>query len=109
MTPGILLPPVLPDRFCRVVQPITVRKQRDQFDGVEKLHRVRLWPAQRPQLSRADEDGDIIRRAVQQLRHFTRQQPDQQRSSVCKLTVPFLSTTEADSLVVIAEQAVTDG
>jgi hypothetical protein len=58
---GILSPPVLADRFRRVVQPFAVGNQCDQFDGAKEFHRVRSWPAERPQFSRADEDGDIVR------------------------------------------------
>jgi len=55
------------------VQPFTISQQRDKLDGAEKLHRVRVRPAQWPQLAGTDENGDIVRRAVQQLRHMSRQ------------------------------------
>src|ERR1035437_6914785 len=46
MTAGILSLPKLSDGFGRVVEPVAVGEQRDQFDGTEKLHRIRVWPAQ---------------------------------------------------------------
>jgi len=78
MTPGILSPPELPNRFGRLIQPVAVGEQCDQFDGAEKLHRVGPGLAQRPQLSRTDENGDIIRGAVQKLRHLPRQEAGRQ-------------------------------
>jgi hypothetical protein len=78
MTTGILSLPVLADGFRRFVQPITVSQLRHQFDGAEKLHRVRVWPAQWPQFSSTDENSDIFRCAVQQLRHLSSEQPGRQ-------------------------------
>jgi hypothetical protein len=57
LPPGILSPPELPDGFCRLIQPLTIRQQRNQFDGTEKLHRIGVRPAQRPQLPRTDDNG----------------------------------------------------
>jgi len=42
MAPGILAPPELADRFRRLIEPVRVRQQRDQFDGAEEFHRVRF-------------------------------------------------------------------
>jgi len=75
ITPGIFSLPELADRFCGLVQPVRVSQQRDESNGAEKLHRVWVWPAQRPQLARAHQDGDIFRSAVQQLCHLSSQQP----------------------------------
>jgi hypothetical protein len=44
----ILALPELSNSFRRLIQPFTIRQQRKQFDGAEKLHRVRVWPAQWP-------------------------------------------------------------
>jgi hypothetical protein len=65
VTPGILSPPVLTNGFHGFVQPIAIREQSDQFDGAKEFHRI--WPglAQRPKFPRTDENGDIVRRAVQ--------------------------------------------
>jgi hypothetical protein len=51
MTAGILSLPELADSFCGFVQPFAIRQQRDQFNGTEKLHSIRVWPAQWPQLA----------------------------------------------------------
>jgi hypothetical protein len=72
--PGILSFPELPNGFRSLIQPFTICQQRNQFDGAEKLHRVRVRPAQRPQLASGDENGNIFRRTVQQLRHLCREQ-----------------------------------
>jgi len=64
---GILLPPVLANGFRGVIQPIRVSQQGDQFDGAKIFHRVGFRLAERPQFPRTGENGDIIRRAVQQL------------------------------------------
>ena len=69
MAPGILAPPELADGFRRLIEPVRIRQQRDQFDGAEKFHCVGLRLAERPQFARTDEDGDIFRIAVQQLRN----------------------------------------
>ena len=39
---GILSLPELPYGFRRIVQPPTIRQQRDQFDSTETFHRVRV-------------------------------------------------------------------
>ncbi len=67
MALGVLSPPVLADGFRGIVQPITLREQGDQFNGAKEFHRVGLRLAERPQFSRADENGNIVRRAVQEL------------------------------------------
>jgi hypothetical protein len=69
ITARILSPPVLADGFRCLVQPIAVSQQRDQFDGAKEFHRVGFRLAQRPQFARTDENGDIVRRAIQELRH----------------------------------------
>lgn len=69
MTPGVLTPPKLPDGFRSLVQPFTIRQQRDQFDGAEEFDVVGFGPPERPQLAGGHQDGDIVRRAVQQLGH----------------------------------------
>ena len=61
IAPGIFSPPVLADGFRGFVQPIRVSQQGDQFDGTEEFHRVWPGPAWRPQFSRADENGNIVR------------------------------------------------
>jgi hypothetical protein len=43
MTPGIFTLPELADGFRRLVQPFTIRQQRDKFDGTEKLDCVGIW------------------------------------------------------------------
>jgi hypothetical protein len=63
MPPGILAFPKIADCFGGLIQPLTIREQREEFDGTEKLYRVWPGPAQRPQLARADENRDIFRRA----------------------------------------------
>jgi len=78
ISPGILSLPELADGFRRLIQPLTIRQQRDQFDGAKKLHRVRLWSAQCPQFARADENADIFRRAVQELRYLGSKQSGRQ-------------------------------
>ncbi len=45
IAPRILPPPVLADGFGRLVQPFTIRQQRDEFDGAEKFHCIRIRPA----------------------------------------------------------------
>jgi hypothetical protein len=75
ITLGILPLPKLPNRLRDFIQPLTVRQQRDEFNGAEKLHRIRIWPAQWLQFPRSDEQCDIFRRAVQQLRHLSSEQP----------------------------------
>ena len=67
MALGVLSPPVLADDFRGIVQPIRVSQQGDQFDGAKEFHRVGFRLAKRPQFPRAGENGDIIRRAVQEL------------------------------------------
>jgi hypothetical protein len=47
ITSGILSLPILADSFRCLIQPFTIRQPRDQFDGAEKLHRVRVTPAAR--------------------------------------------------------------
>jgi hypothetical protein len=42
----------LPNSLCRLIQPFTIGQQRNQFDGTEKLHRVRVRPAQWPRFVR---------------------------------------------------------
>jgi hypothetical protein len=71
ITAGVLTLPELPDRFSRLIQPITIRQQVNQFHGAEKLHRIGIRPTQWSQLVRSDENGDIFRRAVQRLRHLS--------------------------------------
>jgi hypothetical protein len=56
MALGVLSPPVLADGFCRIIQPIPIREQSDQFDGTEEFHVVGFRPAERPQFSRAYEN-----------------------------------------------------
>jgi len=65
MTAGIFSLPKLADGFRHLIQPLTIRQQCDEFDGAEKLYRVQIRPAQWPQFARSDENGDILRRAVQ--------------------------------------------
>jgi hypothetical protein len=60
------------------IQPFTICEQRDQFDGAEKLYHIWIRSAQWPQLAGAHENGDIFRRAVQELRHLGSQQPGRQ-------------------------------
>jgi hypothetical protein len=47
-----------------IVQPLLISQQRNEFDGTEKLDRIRIRPAKWPQFSRSDEDGDISWRAI---------------------------------------------
>ena len=44
--PGILPLPEIADGFSRLIQPVAIREQRDQFRGAKKLYRVRLGPTQ---------------------------------------------------------------
>ena len=85
MTPGIFSPPELADGLRRLIQPLTIRQQREQFNGAKKLHRVRPRPPQWPQLACGNEQRDIFRCAVQQLRHVPRQEARRQipRSPGC--------------------------
>lgn len=53
IAPGILLLPELTNRLRCVIQPFTIGQQRKQFNGAKKLHCVRVWPAQWPQLARS--------------------------------------------------------
>ena len=78
MSAGVLSLPELPNCLRRLVQPLTIRQKRNEFDGAEKLNRIRVWPAQWPQLARRDEQRNIFRRAVQQLRHLSSKQPSGQ-------------------------------
>src|ERR1017187_758869 len=55
----ILSPPVLADGFRRIVQPIRISQQGDQFDGAEEFHRVGFLLAERPQFPRADENEPL--------------------------------------------------
>jgi hypothetical protein len=61
IAPGILLLPELTNRLRCVIQPFTIGQQRKQFNGAKKLHCVRVWPAQWPQLARSDKNGNIFR------------------------------------------------
>ncbi len=65
---------MLTDGFSGIIQPVRVGAQREQFDGVKEFHRVWLGPAQRSQFARADQDGDIVRRAVEKFCHLSGQQ-----------------------------------
>jgi hypothetical protein len=47
MAADILSPPVLTDGFRRIVQPPTICKQSNQFDGAEKFNRIGPRSAQR--------------------------------------------------------------
>jgi len=69
---GILPLPEIADGFRGVVQPFTIRYQRNRFDGTKKHYGGRPQPAQWPQFSRSDQRRDILRRAVQELRDFSR-------------------------------------
>jgi hypothetical protein len=78
MTTGILSFPELADGFRRLIQPFPIRQQHDEFDGAEKLHCIRVWTVEWTQLTRSNEQGDILRRAIQQLRHLRSKQPGRQ-------------------------------
>ena len=45
VTPCVLSFPELSDGFGGIIQPFTIRQQRNQFGSAEKLHHVRLWSA----------------------------------------------------------------
>ena len=47
--------------FGRVIQPIRIGEQRNQFDGAKVFHRVWLWLTERLQFPGTDQDGNIIR------------------------------------------------
>jgi hypothetical protein len=70
ITASILSFPVLADRFCRFIQPIRVSQKGDQFDGTEKINRVGFWLAKRTKSPGTGKNGNIIRRAIQQLPSF---------------------------------------
>jgi len=75
---GVLSPPVLCDGFGCLIQPARVGQQSDQFDGAKEFHGIRSRLAQWSQFPRTDQDGDIFRCAVQELRHLTRQETGRQ-------------------------------
>jgi hypothetical protein len=64
VAPGIFAPPILPDSFGRIVQPVRIRELGEQANGVEKLHRIGLGFAECPQFPGADQNGDVIRASV---------------------------------------------
>ena len=43
---SILSLPVLANGFRRLIKPLAIRQQGEQFDGAEKLDRIRIRPAQ---------------------------------------------------------------
>jgi len=47
-TASILSLPELPNRFRGIIQPCTIRQQRNQFNGTEKLNRIRIDGRIRP-------------------------------------------------------------
>ena len=75
---GILSFPELADGFRRLMQPFPIRQQHDEFDGAEKLHCIRVWTVEWTQLTRSNAQDDILRRAIQQLRHLRSKQPGRQ-------------------------------
>ena len=72
--PCILALPVETDRLGRIIQPIGIGEQRDQFDGAKELHRVGTGLAERPQFPGAGKNGNVLSRAVQELCHLSRQE-----------------------------------
>jgi hypothetical protein len=50
---SILSFPELPYHLHRLIQPVTICEQRHQFNGAKEFHRIGIWPAQWPKLSRA--------------------------------------------------------
>src|SRR5215470_5137794 len=78
LAPLILSPPVLANGLRRLVQPLAVRKQRNQLNRAEKLYGVRSRFAERPELSGTTQDRHIIRRAVKQPPHLRGVKPRRQ-------------------------------
>lgn len=52
---GILSFPVLTDAFCRVIQPVRIGEQSNQFNRAKELHRIGPRLAQGAQFPRTDE------------------------------------------------------
>lgn len=73
-TASVSLAPEMADCLSHLIQPIGISEQRNQFSGAKVFYGIGLWLPKRLKFSGADEDGNIIGRAVQELRPLSRQQ-----------------------------------